>query len=432
MLIDPSLSLRMTLQSKLILDLLAHPLKYAKLNIMIVLNLIVVLALISIMIIVHEFGHWIVARKLGFQTPIFGFGLPFGRHIRLGKWNETEFRFHWFVLGGYVAIPELGDESSEETIKEITDIKPLKTFPVWKRACVASAGVLFNIIFAYLVCLVMVATIGPPTSKGNVVVTGFLDVNSNSQSTIKQTSIAKEAGFQEGDLILKINHIKMKEPSDLVRMVKANPQKQLVFKIKRSKIVNGKIEKQILRLNVIPSEEGTIGVVVSLARNSDYDKPSKNPLVWIKQSADVLLDWTLSMIVGLILMITQLFGFSPAGAPKINPDDLHGILAIVSIFAQAITVDPREIYRWTALISVNLAIINLLPIPALDGGHLLFMFIEKIRGKKLAESVQQKAIQAGFFLLILLMFFVLMNDIKGIVSGKFDLMKDKEGSVKKN
>ena len=109
--------------------------------------------------------------------------------------------------------------------------------------------------------------------------------------------------------------------------------------------------------------------------------------------------------------------------------NLHGIIAIVSVFAQAITVDPREVYRWTALISVNLAIINLLPIPALDGGHLLFMFIEKIRGKRLAESIQQRAIQTGFFLLLLLMFFVLFNDIKGLISGKFNILQGRGEKV---
>jgi len=111
---------------------------------------------------------------------------------------------------------------------------------------------------------------------------------------------------------------------------------------------------------------------------------------------------------------------------------VHGIIAIVSVFAQAITLDFREVFRWSALISVNLAIINLLPIPALDGGHLLFMFIEKLRGKKLAENIQQKAIQTGFFLLILLMFFVLFNDIKGLMTGKFDFLKEKEAIESKD
>ena len=398
---------------------------------MVALNIVLVLALISVMIIVHEFGHWIVARRLGFQTPIFGFGLPFGGHIKLGKWKETEFRFHWFVLGGYVAIPELGDESSEETIKEIPNLKPLNSFPVWKRACVASAGVAFNILFAYFMCLMMVATIGPPSSKGNVVITHLLDSSSgvSDLNKFKPNSIAKNAGFEPGDVILKVNHIGIKSPEQVVQSVKSSPLKEVIFKIKRIKIVNDKKESEVLRIKVTPSSEGTIGVGLGLAKDSEYDKPSKNPFVWLGQAGVILIDWTVTMLFGLWLMIMNLFGISPAGTPKIGADDLHGIIAIVSVFAQAITVDPREVYRWTALISVNLAIINLLPIPALDGGHLLFMFIEKIRGKRLAESVQQKAIQTGFFLLLILMFFVLFNDIKGLISGKFDLIKNRGEKV---
>lgn len=402
---------------------------------MMILNLILVLAIISLMIIVHEFGHWIVARRLGFQTPIFGFGLPFGGYLKIGKWKETEFRFHWFVLGGYVAIPELGDESSEETLKEMPNLKPLSSFPVWKRACVASAGVVFNLIFAYLMCLIMVATIGPPSSKGNVVITHLLDsASASTDKDFMSNPIAKNAGLEPGDVILKVNHIGIKDPAQVVQIVKASPLKQVLFKIKRTKIVNDKKKSEVLRIKVIPNQEGTIGIGLGLAKNSEYDKPSKNPFTWLGQAGVILIDWTVTMLFGLWLMIMNLFGVSPTGAPKIGADDLHGIIAIVSVFAQAITIDPREIYRWSALISVNLAIINLLPIPALDGGHLLFMFIEKVRGKRLAESIQQKAIQTGFFLLLILMFFVLFNDVKGLISGKFDLSKNKgeKVNVKKN
>ena len=188
---------------------------------MMILNLVLVLLIISIMIIVHEFGHWIVARKLGFQTPIFGFGLPFGGHIKLGNWKETEFRFHWSVLGGYVAIPELGDETSEESLKEMPNLKPMKHFAVWKRACVASAGVLFNILFAYLMCLIMVATIGPPSDAGNVVVTQLMDKPlSPDQKDFQPNPIAKNAGFLEGDVILKINHIIIKNPNHNITIQK--------------------------------------------------------------------------------------------------------------------------------------------------------------------------------------------------------------------
>jgi len=393
---------------------------------MVVLNIVIVLALISVMIIVHEFGHWIVARRLGFQTPVFGFGLPFGGHLKLGKWKETEFRFHWFVLGGYVAIPELGDETSEEIKKEIPNLKPLKSFPVWKRACVAAAGVAFNVLFAYLICLIMVATIGPPSSKGNVVITNLLDISSPTiNGSFKPNSIAKDAGFMPGDIILKANYINIKEPAQLVRIVMSSPGKEVLIKVKRNYIENEKQKSEILNIKVIPNSEGTIGIGLGLSISGQYDKPSRNPFVWSIQAFQALSEWTVTMLIGLCLMIMNMLGIAPSGTPKINADDLHGIVAIVSVFAQAITIDPREIYRWTALISVNLAIINLLPIPALDGGHLLFMFIEKIRGKKLAESIQQRAIQTGFILLIMLMFFVLFNDIKGLISGKFNLMQEK-------
>ena len=394
---------------------------------MVIVNIIIVLALISVMIIVHEFGHWIVARRLGFQTPIFGFGLPFGSHLKLGRWKETEFRFHWFVLGGYVAIPELGDESSEELLKEIPNLKPLKSFPVWKRAAVASAGVAFNILFAYLVCLVMVATVGPPSTKGNVVITNLLDAASSSSINGAQpNSIAKDAGFKAGDLILQVNNQNIKDPSQVVKIVRSNPLKEVFFKVQRTYFANEKKKAEVLRIKVIPNSEGRIGIGLGLATNGEYDKPSKNPFVWLGQAGQVLIEWTLTMLVGLWLMILNLLGIAPSGSPKIGADDLHGIIAIVSVFAQAITVDFREVYRWTALISVNLAIINLLPIPALDGGHLLFMFIEQIRGKRLAESIQQRAIQTGFFLLLLLMFFVLFNDVKGLISGKFNLIERRE------
>lgn len=396
---------------------------------MMVLNIIVVLGLLSIMILVHEFGHWIVARRLGFQTPVFGFGLPFGSYWKLGRWKDTEFRFHWFVLGGYVAIPELGDESSEELLKEIPNLKPLKTFPIWKRAAVTSAGVACNILFAYLMCLIMVATIGPPSSKGNVVITNLLDIPGHIVSgAFKPNPIAKDAGFKAGDVILRVNNTKIKDPGQVVSIVKANALKKVVFKIQREIESKNKIKNKILAIEVVPNKEGTIGIGIGVISDGQYSKPSKNPFVWLGQAGVVLIEWTTTMLIGLGLMIMNLFGFSLVGAPKISTDDLHGIIAIVSVFAQALTIDFREVYRWTALISVNLAIINLLPIPALDGGHLLFMVIEKIRGKRLAEAVQQRAIQTGFFVLILLMFFVLFNDIKGLISGKFNLLKEKKQS----
>lgn len=385
------------------------------------------------MIIVHEFGHWIVARKLGFQTPIFGFGLPFGSYIKLGRWKETEFRFHWFVLGGYVAIPELGDESSDELKREIPSLKPFQSFPVWKRACVASAGVVFNILFAYFMCLVMVATLGVPSSKGSIVITNILDtVTSSDAFNTKPNPIAAKAGLKVGDVILQVNETKIDDAAQVVKIVQENKLKKVIFKIERSLGDTDATKKQILEIPIVPNKDGKIGIGLGVSPKDKYEKPASNPLMWFVQAGVVLTDWTLSMLITLGFMLMNLFGISPAGTPKIGAEDVHGIIAIVHVFAQALTIDFSEIYRWSALISVNLAIINLLPIPALDGGHLLFMLIEKLRGRRIAESIQQRAIQTGFFLLILLMFFVLFNDIKGLLTGKFDFLKQEKETSGKN
>ena len=116
-------------------------------------GILVMLGILSVLIIVHECGHFLVARFFGFQTPVFGLGLPFGPSISLGKRWNTEFRIHAAFLGGYVAIPELGDETNAAEDVFGIKLKPFKKFPIWQRALVAVAGVTFNVIFAYLLML---------------------------------------------------------------------------------------------------------------------------------------------------------------------------------------------------------------------------------------------------------------------------------------
>src|ERR1700722_14540063 len=108
------------------------------------LGVFCMLGILSVLIIVHECGHFSVARFFGFQTPIFGFGLPFGPHWVVGKKWGTEFRIHACLLGGYVAIPELGDESNADAFGALT--QPFRKFPIWQRALVAVAGVAFNVL----------------------------------------------------------------------------------------------------------------------------------------------------------------------------------------------------------------------------------------------------------------------------------------------
>src|ERR1700722_13596745 len=148
------------------------------------LGVFCMLGILSVLIIVHECGHFSVARMFGFQTPVFGFGLPFGPHWVVGRKWGTEFRIHACLLGGYVAIPELGDESAASADAFGVPLLPFHKFPIWQRALVALAGVGFNMLFAYLVMFVMLVTHGQPMQPTVV------------QQLIKDNPIAAKAGIK--------------------------------------------------------------------------------------------------------------------------------------------------------------------------------------------------------------------------------------------
>jgi len=163
------------------------------------------LAILSVLILVHEAGHFFVARFFGFQTPVFGFGLPFGPHWVLGRRWGTEFRIHACLLGGYVAIPELGDESNAKEENYGAPLKPFRKFPIWQRALVAFAGVGMNIVFAYLVMFVMLSSVGQPTQPTVV------------YSLIKENPIAANAGVTVGDRVTAVDGEKVETPGDTGR-----------------------------------------------------------------------------------------------------------------------------------------------------------------------------------------------------------------------
>ena len=152
------------------------------------LAVLLMLGILSVLIIVHELGHFSVARLFGFQTPVFGFGWPFGPTWTIGKKWGTEFKLHALLIGGYVAIPELGDESSISKDAEGAgyaemELKPFRKFPVWQRALVALAGVTFNVIFAYFVMVAMLSILGEPVQPTVV------------YSLVKENPIAAQSGY---------------------------------------------------------------------------------------------------------------------------------------------------------------------------------------------------------------------------------------------
>ncbi len=372
------------------------------------------LAILSVLIIVHEFGHFSVARFFKFQTPVFGIGLPFGPYWVMGhKWG-TEFRLHAALLGGYVAIPELGDETNAKEETYGVPLKPFRKFPIWQRALVAFAGVGFNIIFAWIVMFTMLSTVGEPVQ--NVVV----------KQLPPENPIAAQAGVQVGDKVVRINDKKVDTPDDVVGYLSKLPETQVTLHVLRN--------KKPVDLTMTTNAKGKVGMALITKGPIHYSKVSKNTGELAVMSSERLVKLTGNMVDALGMMVGNIASsFThpaakkvPGAPPQMGIEDLHGVLAVVKIGADIAKQDWSQLFLFTIMISMDLAIINLLPWPALDGGHLAFMAFEAVRGKPMEERHQGEIVKWGFLSLLLLMAVIMFNDVRALVTGKLDFKPEKE------
>ncbi|MBL8083869.1 MAG: site-2 protease family protein [Candidatus Obscuribacter sp.] len=370
------------------------------------LFILLMLGVLSVLIIVHECGHYLVARFFGFQTPVFGIGLPFGPHVVVGQRWGTEFRIYACLLGGFVAIPELGDETNAGASSEAfgVDLNPFKKFPIWQRALVAVAGVTFNVIFAYFLMVVMLLALGRPIDMTYV------------RQLDPGNPIARDAGVLANDEILAIDNHPVTNAEEIIAYLGSKKSTQVTLNLRR--------DGQPVSLTMTTSPRGKVGMVLD-ARATQYEKVEGNFLDVCVLGGQELTNRTRLMVVKIVELVQNLlpdFGpKQPGAAPKASIKDLHGVLAVIKIGADMANVDWRTLFMFTILISMDLAIVNLLPWPALDGGHLAFMLVEAIRGKPIEERAHGEMVRWGFLSLIALMVIVMVNDVSALMSGQLDL-----------
>lgn len=387
--------------------------------------ILLMLGILSVLIIVHEFGHFSVARFFGFQTPVFGFGLPFGPSWTLGEKWGTQFKIHAMLLGGYVAIPELGDESNMSAEAYGVPLKPFKKFPIWQRALVAFAGVGMNMIFAYAVMIAMVAMLGVPMDKVYV------------KDMPESIPMAREAGVQVGDRIDAIDSLKIKTTEQVIDYLTKHKAGQVTLHILREPkeltgTAEGEAKATSVDLKATTNADGKLGMVLW----RPTEKINGSPLEVCSRAFSELCDLTSQMVSTLGRMMHQIaFGWMEPHKAGVKPGagigDLHGVLVVIKWGADLAENDWTQLFTFTALISMDLAIVNLLPIPALDGGHLFFQLLEAIRGKPMEERVQSELVKWGFISLIALMAVIMVNDIRALVTGELDfkLKSKKAGQV---
>ena len=474
------------------------------------MNTIIMLFLISLLILVHEIGHFAAARMFGVRVSKFGFGLPIGPTFFKTKWGNTEILVHAFLLGGYVSFPdddevkEKESETEKEENKEVKDedILPpdsperFKNKKPWQKAVIVSAGVFMNVIFAIFLTMLAAAWYHKlPTGTSDVFIKEIISKDNTSNiaksdakagdkiksiNGIKATNaykfifVVQKSKYFDGivdneTITSKLNELKRLNPDvDFENVIKKDtkiilpkltPEKPLNIsenvasgyekyetneinltkeEVKLRDDLEGKTEfiinqdlepetlakalsdsfkpltivlerdgKEIILNDIYTDKTGVLGIKLE---TKEIFTETNTPKEIVVNSLKYLWTNTKLMAYGLWQLVTG----------KIPMSEMHGIVVITKVGSDIIeTYGMLNGLLLTAIISIDLAIINLLPIPALDGGHLMFLGLEKILGREIDEKITETIGRIFFLLLIVLMVFVIFNDIFALVTHKF-------------
>lgn len=373
------------------------------------MNIIIFLIILLILVLVHEFGHFFTAKKFGIRVDEFAFGFP--PKIFSFKKGETRYSFNLFPLGGFVKIfGENGEEenlvvgvpSGTPTTKSEDVSRSFVNKPKYQQAVVLFAGVLANFLLAWLLFSIGFMS-GFPTSVGNEPLDSKLrDVNLVIISVLPE-SPAENVGLKSGDKI-----ISLVSGKDIVPDINPDTLKSFIISHSSKEIEIGYIranEEELVKLTpTITSDVLMIGI------SMDQIGIAQVPFLTAFWEGMKL---TLSMVKGTVLGLYALISEGLQGRNGLAA--ITGPVGMVGIVGDAYKFGFVYLLSFAALISVNLAIINLLPFPALDGGRLLFLLIEKIKGSRLNPNMANMANMIGFSLLILLMVIVTYHDIVKLI-----------------
>ena len=353
------------------------------------ITLLSFIIVLGVLIFFHEFGHFLIARL--FRVGVEKFSLGFGPRLIGKKIGRTDYRISAIPLGGYVKM--VGEEPDAEV--EPADLAVSFTHKnVFKRMCIVAAGPFFNILLAIIIFF------------GIFLVSGVM-ILKPSVGDVRDGSPALAAGMKGGDLITAIDSVPVSSWDDMTEIIGASQGKTLEIQVRR-----GDSEKVFqITPELVPSKnifgEDIQRFIIGISASGDAFTRDLNPLQAVTHS----LVQTYKIIELMVIIIGKLI------TGDISTDTIGGPIMIAKMAGDQAKAGIANLIFFTALISVNLAIINLLPIPILDGGHLLFFFIEAVKGQPVSLKIREVAQQVGLFIIILLIIFVFYNDISKWVRG---------------
>ncbi|MDD4332930.1 MAG: RIP metalloprotease RseP [Patescibacteria group bacterium] len=416
------------------------------------LTIIIFFLVLSVLVFAHELGHFFVARIFGVRAEEFGFGFPpriggfqtwrekkvenvitteeleikteetqtaegkvarqtiFDRIKNIGviiverKWkffwsnkeisaeeqkHGTVYSANWIPMGGFVKIKGENGEGDHDQDSMINK-------PVWQRSLILSAGVIMNVLLA--VFLISVGLMfGMPRALDGVTDKAVVTNQKIQVAELIKDSPAEKSGLKVGDIILAIDNKNFTKESDLQNFVNENSNKELTYKIKR-----GSEEKELKIKPELKLEDGRMGVGIAIAATGIVKYPW-HLAIWEGTKTTVFLLW--AIIVAFYNLIKDIILGHGVSA------NLSGPVGIATITGEAARMGWVYLLQITALLSVNLAVINFLPFPALDGGRVFFLIIEKFKGKPVRREVEAVIHNIGFILLMVLVLVVTLRDV---------------------
>ena len=358
------------------------------------------IVLILVVVFIHEYGHYYFAKKYGVKVTDFSIG--FGKE--LFGWNDklgTRWKICWIPLGGYVKF--FGDRNvfsqsdQEEIIKKYSEEERKKLFilkPLYQRSLIVAAGPIANFILAIVIFLFIYMFVGKDFTPAVI-------------NEVQKDSPAEVAGLMKNDVILEIDGTEVKSILDVSKLITMSTSDFIDFKVSR-------YDQDVLlkvKPNIVETEDN-LGNKINKRMIGIMLGPYNNKINHVKLGPAKALYYSLNEVYFVTISSLKYLGSILTGSG--DSSQLGGPIRIAKITGQVAQFGIVPFLSIMAYISISLGLINLFPIPLLDGGHLMFYGFEKILGRPLSQKTQEGFFRIGMFFLIFLMFFATYNDLKDL------------------
>jgi len=355
---------------------------------------------LSLLVFVHELGHYLAGRWSGIR--ILAFSIGFGPElVGFTDSHGTRWKLSAIPLGGYVRFYGDADAASLADSDELAEMSPeeraqtLAGAKLWKRAVTVAAGPIANFVAAIAIFAVLFATQGKPVADPVV-------------AEVKDGSAAYEAGVLPGDVLVALDGDRIETFDDVVRYISMRPGIPVVVTVLRG---SGEVDVNLVPRRTVTTdrfgnemEVGQIGIITN-QQSGNFRIVELTPLQAVGEG--VMQTW--HIITGTFDYISNLF------AGRMNADQLGGPVRIVQASGQMATLGFVALLNLAAVLSVSLGLLNLMPVPVLDGGHLVLYALEAIRGKPVGQYAQEIAFRIGLAMILSLMVFATWNDISRLI-----------------